>query len=441
MRKLHIGLVGFGSVGERLALYLTQEQETLIGRTQCEVVLEKIFTRSPHKIKENSAIHDSLIADSWQSIIRDEKINCIVELMGGTDVAKQYIIEALKAGKDVVTANKAVLAEHGRELWDIARKNNVCIAFEASCGGGIPIIRAITDGLIANKITAVYGVLNGSCNYILSEMDKKHKSFSEALEDAKIHGYVEADPSLDTEGIDAAHKIAIISGLVYNVKVDFVSLFKRGISDIKNSDIQFAKKLGYTTKLIAAGIDLHDSISIWVHPAFLPDTHPMSSIEGSFNAISVLGNKVGHTMYVGKGAGGDATASAVIADLVSIANGTSKIIFNSNTLWPDKNSASLQSDMNAFVCPIYIRLFIKDEIGILSKVATILAKNDISIARVLQEDFPHSEYVDRAGLATLIIITHRTQWSNIEKAKKELLQLVVVQGSFASYPIIEEIEG
>ena len=440
MRKLHIGLIGFGSVGKELAIYLTKEQNTLIGRTQCKIVLEKIFTRSPHKIKECGITDSLLIAHSFQDLINNDKINCIVELMGGTVTAKQYIIKALEAGKDVVTANKAVLAEHGRELWSIARQHNVCIAFEASCGGGIPIIRAITDGLIANKITAVYGVLNGSCNYILSEMDKKHKSFVEALEDAKQHGYVETDPSLDTEGIDAAHKIAIISGLVYDIKIDFRSLFKKGISDISNSDIQFAKKLGYTTKLIAAGIDMHDSISVWVHPAFLPNIHPMSSIEGSFNAISVLGNKVGHTMYVGKGAGGEATASAVIADLVSVANGTNSIIFNSNTLWPDKNTVLLQSDINAFACPVYIRLFVKDEVGVLSEIANILAKHDISIARVLQEYFPHSEYVEQKGLATLIIITHHTKWNNVEKAKKELVQLTTVQGSLASYPIIEDIK-
>lgn len=438
MSTLHVALLGFGAVGKELALYLAKEQHILRSRTRSAIKLEKIFTRSPQKILD-AKLDQSLIAGSWEELIEDSTINCIVELIGGTGIAKTCIEAALKAGKNVVTANKAILAEHGSQLWSLARKHKACIAFEASCGGGIPIIRALTDGLIANEIHSILGVLNGSCNFILSEMDSKKISFKQALNKAAEQGMVEADPALDIEGIDAAHKIAIMSGLAYNIAIDFQNLPCKGVSDIEPIDIQFGKKLGYRTKLIAASVMLNNTVCAWVHPAFLPFSHPLAAIEGPFNAIRVQGHKVGSTLYSGKGAGGEATASAVVSDLVSLANGTCQAVFNSAAIWPDINSSIQQSGMSSFPCPAYLRFFVKDELGVLAKIAQILAQHSISIARVMQEDYPHSEYITQ-GLATLIIITHDTCWSNVAAAVQEAEQLSELQSSAAAYPILEDIE-
>ncbi len=453
MKHFTVALLGFGSVGKQLALYLVNEQKTLESRTDCKMTLKKILTRTPHKVT-NAGLDDTILAASWQSILDDPEIDCVIELVGGTTTAKDFITDSLNAGKHVITANKAVLAEHGPELWGLARKNNLCIAFEASCGGGIPIIRALTDGLIANKISAILGVLNGTCNFILTEMEKKKISFDAALEKANSLGMVEADPSLDIEGIDAAHKIAIMAGLAYNTKIDFHALSCKGINEVQTEDIQFGKKLGYKLKLLAMAKEDNEKVSVWVHPAFLIENHPLSAVEGPFNAISVLGHIVGHSMYLGRGAGGKATSSAVIADAVSIANESHEKIFASNVIWPDKNSKDLQASMDVFVAPAYIRLFVKDEIGMLATISRILAKNGISIARALQEDRPQSDresayesghqsdrQSDRApGSTSLIVITHEIQWSSIKKAKAEIDLLKELRSPSVIYPIIKEIE-
>lgn len=444
--NIKIALFGFGDVGSTTAEYLIKQQANLLyreetHRTNTNLKLEAVFTRSPKKITA-AGLPSSIIHSDWKQIINNKEINCIVELMGGIEFPKLIIIEALKAGKYVVSANKALLAHHGAELLSIARTHNTCIAFEASCGGGIPIIKALTEGLTANKHSALYGVMNGTCNFILTEMKQNKLSFDDALKSAMRLGLAEADPSLDIDGLDAGHKIAILSSLAFKKTIVFDNIPIVGISEIQNKDIYFASKLHYTMKLIAASMIINHKLSIWVHPAFLPQHHPMTSVEGSFNAISTISNEVGHTLYYGRGAGGKPTNSAIIADLISIANGTYQTIFDNICNWTLSNNPSLtQTGIESLQSEVYIRVQVQDNSGTLNKITAVLADHNISIARVLQEDSPHSPFESNQdgsniNTAELIIITHIASFGAVQKACTLIATLEVILDTPSIYPII-----
>ena len=265
---MNIGLFGCGSVGRETARYLLNKQDILAGRTRCVPRLYALYTRRAEKARE-IGVPKVCITENWRSIVDDASVDCIVELMGGIDFAREVILAALRRKKHVITANKALLAYHGAELLRTAREYGVNLAFEASCGGGIPIVRSLTDGLIANDISALYGVLNGTCNFILTEMEEKNINFRDALEKAKNLGFAEADPSLDIDGFDAGHKIAILSTLSFNTTIEMDDISIKGIREVENVDLYFAKRLGYTMKLIAAAIQGKGFVSVWVHPYIL----------------------------------------------------------------------------------------------------------------------------------------------------------------------------
>ncbi len=434
---MNIGLFGCGSVGSETARYLLHKQDILKTRTHCVPQLCAVYTHSIEKAKK-IAIPEKYILEDWLTIIKNPDIDCIVELMGDVEFAREVIQTALKKKKHVVTANKALLAHHGTELLQIARTNGVSIAFEASCGGGIPIVRALTDGLIANDISALYGVLNGTCNFILTEMEEKKISFQDALEEAQKLGLAEADPTLDICGFDSGHKIAILSTLSYNTKIEMNDIPIKGIREVENADLFFAKTLGYTMKLIAAAIQNDDSVSVWVHPVFLLCTNPMASLQGAFNAISAVGSETGQTLYIGRGAGGQATTSAIIADIVSIANGSAEKTYNSICMRSDINTRNAQTDMLPLKTSAYLRLAVDDVIGVLARVASVLNKHHISIQRVLQEDIPHTpKKFQKHENVALIIITHVAQWKNIIHACKDCAALENVKEKPVAYPILE----
>ena len=443
---IYIGLLGFGTVGATVAEYLTQKQFHLQKQTNNTIELCSIYTRTQQKV-HNAKLGDYLVEDV-QSIIQNKKINCVVELMGGIDGVKEIIILALRAKKHIITANKALLAHHGKELLDIAKENNVTIAFEASCAGGIPIIKTLTEGLSANQHLAIYGVMNGTCNFILTEMDKKGVSFEEALGTAQELGFSEADPTLDIDGFDAAHKIVILSSLGFNINVSINKVPIIGISKVQNKDIHFGKQLSYTMKLVAAGIlehsgtSVHNGLSIWVHPVFLPNNHPMTHIEASFNGISIIGDEVGHTFHYGRGAGSKPTNSAVISDVIALSNESYPIIFDGIVSSYSSQSPLQQTGIAQLQSSGYIRVLVHDNPGTLAKISHIFLHHSISIARVLQEDVMHipshlQAHVLQESLAELIIITHSTLFSNIQNAAKDinLLQEVIDEASI--YPIIE----
>ncbi len=439
---MNVALFGFGTVGCSTAYYLYKKKNILKSRTSCDIVLTHIYTRTPQKILK-AGLPKKVICNDWEEIINNKNIDCIIELMGDDQFSYKIISNALKNKKHVVTANKALLARRGSQLWDLAQKHGVSLAVEASCGAGIPVIRAITDGLIANTISAIYGVLNGTCNFILTEMEKKQISFKDALRNAQKIGLAESNPSLDIDGFDTGHKIAIMSTFSFNTKISMNTIPIRGISDIKNIDILYGKMLGYTIKLIAAAIQLNKtSISIWVHPVFIDKHNPIAKIEGPFNAISIVGNEIGPTMYYGRGAGGDATSSAIIADIVSISNGSNAAIYNTIKMRTDKNNHLLQQNMGGFITPAYIRFTVQDKPGILAKITHIFAFYSISIARILQEDYPHTPLstkessLQTSGNVELIIITHTHKWKIITEACNKISRISSIQHSFTLYPIL-----
>ena len=330
-----IALVGCGTVGGATAVLLTRDREHLAQRTGAQLDLKYIVDRDFARAQK-LRLPEPLFEPNLEKALSDPMVTVIVELVGGTTIARDIIKKALEAKKHVVTANKALLAHYGAELMGIARENGVSISFEASCAGGVPIIRALSDGLIANRIDAVYGIVNGTCNYILTEMIQKGQSYEDALRAAQSSGLAEADPRLDVSGTDSAHKLAILAALAFGRRIDFEKIPVQGIDNLDLIDVTFGQELGYVVKLLAIAQRFEGGLSLRVRPSFITREHPLAWVSGPFNAVSVYGHAVGHTMYYGRGAGGTPTASAIIADIVSIALGSAPRAFHDLHIWPDR---------------------------------------------------------------------------------------------------------
>jgi len=339
----------------------------------------------------------------------------------------------LAAGKHVVTANKALLAEHGAELFAAARKAKKCIAFEASCAGGIPIVLALRTGLAANRINAIYGILNGTCNYILTNMTKNNLDFGEALSQAQEKGYAEADPTLDINGADSAHKLAILAGLAFGCEIKLEDISIEGIEGISIDDIRNGQEMGYVLKLLAIGErDDQGRISLRVHPAFLHSDNPLARVEGPFNAISVFAHAVGHTMYYGRGAGMMPTASAVVADIIETATGNSKRVFDNLLLLPRAKTEPLINDIGSLNSRFYIRIMAKDQPGVFAKYGRILGDHRISISGALQHEGSGPD-----NTVPVVITTHPTKQENMSAALEELGRLEVVGGKPVCIRIVD----
>jgi len=349
-----VGLVGFGTVGTGVAKLIIEDADSITAKTGLRLELAcvvDIDTKSDRPVK----LPDGILTDDLNRLLDDDTIQIGVEMVGGTDTAKQVQLKMLEAGKDVVTANKALLAEHGNELYRAAHKNNRCIAFEASCAGGIPIISAIRTGLAANNITAMYGIVNGTCNYILSNMTSQNEGFSEALTQAQEKGYAEADPTLDISGGDSAHKLAILSSIAFGYEIKLDDIFVEGIEAVSKDDIRYGGEMGYCLKLLAIAERTEDrgqrteereqtltsGISLRVHPSFIAEDNPLARVEGPFNAVSIFGSAVGQLMYYGRGAGMMPTASAVVADIIDVALGNSATTFRHLNLRPRSQTVPL----------------------------------------------------------------------------------------------------
>ncbi|MBE7420794.1 MAG: homoserine dehydrogenase [Ideonella sp.] len=408
-----VGLIGCGVVGQGVARLIASEAEEIARKTGVKLELARVADKDPSQPRKAGVPDDRVTTDAAE-LIADPSLQAIVELVGGTGIAREFVLQAFKAGKDVVTANKALLAKHGREIYKTARDNGRCIAFEASCGGGIPLILPLRTGLVANRVTALYGILNGTCNYILSEMDQKGKSYAVALKEAQEAGYAELDPTLDVSGGDTAHKLAVLASLAFGADVDLAKLHVEGIDQLDAADLAAGRELGYVCKLLGIAQNGEDGLSLRVHPSFVHDRHPLAGTSGSFNAISVYGNWVGHTLYYGRGAGSKPTASAVVADLVDITrlhtadpdHRVPHLAFQ-----PDALAATPILPMDEVVTAYYLRLRVADQTGVLSRITTILAEHDISIDAVLQRESAHGE-----GQTDLIILTHDTREGRMNQA-------------------------
>ena len=342
--------------------------------------------------------------------------------MGGTTVAKEIHLRALRAGKHVVTANKALLAEHGRAIYAAAIEADKSIGFEASCCGGIPIVLALRTGLIANRIEGLYGILNGTCNYILSQMTRSGADFKSVLADAQAKGYAEADPTLDINGTDTAHKLAILGGIAFGGQIRMDDIYIEGIEHIDIEDIHNAREMGYVIKLLAIGEQAADgSVSLRVHPSLIHASTPLAAVSGPFNAVSVSGHSVGKTMYYGRGAGMMATASAVIADLIEIALGNSRRAFRTMPMVTGAGQALSIRKIHNIECRFYIRLMAKDEPGVVAKYGKILANHKISIRGAIQHEGRGPD-----NTVPVVITTHPTLEQNMFNALDELARLKVI---------------
>lgn len=413
-QKIKIGLAGFGTVGGGVWKHLLANASLMACRTGFEFEISKIAVRSREKALAQG-VPASLLTTNWIELVQDPEISVIVELMGGTTDARALIISALQAGKHVVTANKALLCSHGSELTEIACNEKRHLLFEASVAGGIPIVKALREGLIANRILSLHGIINGTCNYILTQMRDRNEAFSAVLEEAKRLGYAEADDRLDVDGHDTAHKAAVLAALAYGYWIP--ELYTEGIRHVEQQDLNYARQLGYELKLLAIiKHDDGDQIEARVHPTLVPLRHVLASINGVYNAISVRGDVVGDTLFYGRGAGADATASAVLSDIAEIVRNPQATCQLSTPL------STRVKPMDEVVSRYYLRLMVLDQPGVLAQVATVLGKRGIGISSVIQPEVKAGESVP------LIILLHDAQEKQFHAARTEIEKLEVIKG-------------
>ena len=431
-KSVRVGLVGFGTVGSGVAKLILEDADLIAAKTGLNLQLAcvvDIDTKSPRPV----TLPEGILTDDLNKLLNDDSIQIGIEMIGGTDIAKQVQLKILEAGKDVVTANKALLAEHGNELYRAARENNRCIAFEASCAGGIPIVSAIRTGLAANNITAMYGIVNGTCNYILSNMTSKGERFSDALSQAQQKGYAEADPTLDISGGDSAHKLAILSSIAFGYEITLEDIFVEGIDKISRDDIRNGGEMGYCLKLLAIGQkDEQGKISLRVHPSFIAKDNPLARVNGSFNAVSIFGSSVGQVMYYGRGAGMMPTASAVVADIIDVALGNSATTFHHLNLQSRDKTIPLIEQIGNLVSRFYIRIMCKDQPGVIAKWSKVLAEHHISISGALQH-----EGIGPDNTVPVVITTHPTPEKNVKAALEDMEKLDVIGGKPVCIRIVD----
>jgi homoserine dehydrogenase len=431
-KNVKVGLVGFGTVGCGVAKLILKEADSIAAKTGLRLELACVVdvdTQSPRQVK----LPEGILTDDLNKLLDDDTIQIGVELVGGTDTARDIQLKMLEAGKDVVTANKALLAEHGNELYKAAHKNDRCIAFEASCGGGIPIVSGIRTGLTANNITAMYGIVNGTCNYILSNMTAKGEDFSAALAEAQNKGYAEADPTLDISSGDSAHKLAILASIVFGYEVTLDDIYVEGIEAVSKDDIRYGGEMGYVLKLLAIGQkDKNNRISLRVHPSFIARDNSLARVDGPFNAVSIFGSAVGHVMYYGRGAGMMPTASAVVTDIIDVALGNSATTFRHLHLRSRSEAEALIEKIGDSVSRFYIRVMCKDQAGVMASWSKILGDHDISMSGALQHEGTGPD-----NTVPVVITTHPAQQKNVTAALKEIEALDVIGGKPVCIRIVD----
>ncbi len=433
MRDIQVGLIGFGTIGSGVAKVIMGNQGVIEQRLGGKLKLKWIADRDIGADRFKG-IDKAILTSDVDKVLSDPEVDVIVELIGGYTPAKEFILKAIKNGKHVVTANKALLSKDGREIFSAAVEAGVDFGFEASVGGGIPIIRAMREGFTANRFLSFVGIMNGTCNYILSKMSDEGLGFEEVLKEAQAKGYAEANPHFDIEGIDSAHKIAILASIAYGGYVDINKVYTEGISNIAPVDIVFAREFGYRIKLLAIAKESNGEIEVRVHPTMIPDNNPMSSVNGVLNAIEVKGDMVGNTIHVGSGAGSLPTASAVVGDIIEIGR---NIIYGGVgrvkplSYIPAALSEVKVKDIEEIDSAYYLRFSVIDKPNVLSKLSGILGGCSISIASVIQKGR------NKQGMVPLVIMTHLSKERDIRKAVSEIDLLDVVLAKTA----IIRIEG
>jgi len=422
-KSINVGIIGFGTVGTGTARILIENAEIIRRRLGAPVVLKMI---SDLDVKRDRGINlgEVKLTSDVKDIINNPGIDIVVELIGGYKPAKEFILEAIKNKKHVVTANKALLAVHGEEIYAAAEKTGVTVGYEASVAGGIPILAAVRNGLAANNIKSIYGIVNGTCNYILTLMTSAGRKFDEVLKEAQAKGYAEADPTFDIEGIDSAHKLAVLTMLAFGTPVRFDDIYTEGISKITPLDIDFARDLGYKIKLLAITKMVNDEIEARVHPTMLPETYPIATVDGVFNALSVVGDAVGSTMFYGRGAGDMPTGSAVVSDIIDIGRDILAGCTDRSPVTAFRERKPLRiRKMDDITSCYYLRFSVLDKPGVMSRITGVLGKNSISISSMIQK----GRKVDEA--VPVVMMSHEALERDVRKALAEIDTMDCVAGA------------
>ncbi len=428
MRKVNIAVIGFGTVGGGVVSILQKNRELIKNRAGVDINIKYVVSRN-FIDKEVEILYAQKVKD-YNIAIEDKEIDVIVELVGGIETPYDIITKSLSSGKCVVTANKALLAEKGYELFELAKSKNLTIGYEASVGGGIPIIRVLSDALVGDRITEIFGILNGTTNFILTKMYEEGKEFSDALREAQELGFAEADPSLDIDGIDTAHKIFILSQMAFNARLKFEEVYIEGIRNISQKDIVYAKELGFVIKLLGISkIDEEGNIDLRVHPSLVPFTNQLAHVGNEFNAILVNSENLSKTMYYGRGAGRYPTAVSVVADIVEVAKNLSSPQYISKMKILREKFMKPIGDV---ITRYYLRFSVIDKPGVLAAISKILGDNNISIASVIQKEVSPQEFVP------LVMITHEAKEKDMIKALSEISNLKVVKGQPVMIRIIDD---
>lgn len=427
-KEVGVGLIGFGTVGAGVYKNLIANQDLLIGRTGSSIKVKKIAVSDPTK-KREIPLPPELLASDWKEVIQDPSIDIVVELIGGTTIAKEVVEESLKQKKIVITGNKALLAEHGRDLIDLAEKENIPLYFEAAVAGGIPIIKVVGEALVGNHIESIYGIINGTSNYILTRMTEEGISYAEALQAAQDLGYAESDPTLDINGWDAAHKALVLAWLSYGNWLRPEEIYVLGIDNIDLTDVGFARELGYHIKLLSVIKPNEDgSVELRTEPTLLPKTHILAHVNGVNNALAVNGDIVGETLYYGSGAGQDATSSSVISDLADAAtNLANNMGYEGFLPRGDYGKVTAIKDTTS---QYYLRLSAQDEPGVVASVSSILSEFNIGIMSVLQPQTATGKN------ASIILMLHEATWETVETALQKIQELP----SIIDTPILHRVQ-
>ncbi|MGN0791165.1 MAG: homoserine dehydrogenase [Christensenellales bacterium] len=413
MKKIGVALLGLGTVGGGTYRILRKNHELFRKNEGLDINVLHVIERNMKRVEE-LGVDPSIVSENIDDVVNNPDISIVCEFFGGIEPAKTFLIRSLEAGKSIVTANKELFSKHWPELEAAAKRGKAGLYFEASCVGGVPVIRTICEGMQANTVLSIKGIVNGTTNYILSAMSKEGTSYADALKKAQELGYAEANPSADVDGFDATYKLSILSTLAYRKKVPVERIYREGISEISTEDIAIGGSLGYTLKLLAISKNRNGKIEARVHPAFIKNEHPLASVSGSFNAVHMVGDSVGDIMMYGRGAGDLPTGSAIVSDIVYCAKQTK------HAYLPFKNDGSSRDCdfITDFESNYYIRLTAVDKCGTLGKISTVFGKNRVGITTVLQKDT-----VGESGTADIIFVTHDTFESAVRKALKEISSL------------------
>ncbi|MEB4596046.1 homoserine dehydrogenase [Bacillus amyloliquefaciens] len=427
MESIRIGLLGLGTVGSGVVKIIQDHQDKLMHQVGCPVTIKKVLVKDIDK-KRDADLPKEVLTTEVYDVIDDPEVDVIIEVIGGVEQTKQYLLDALKAKKHVVTANKDLIAVYGSELLAAAKENGCDLYYEASVAGGIPILRTLEEGLSSDRITKMMGIVNGTTNFILTKMIKEKSPYEEVLKEAQDLGFAEADPTADVEGLDAARKMAILARLGFSMDVDLDDVKVKGISRITDEDISFSKRLGYTMKLIGIAQRDDNKIEVSVQPTLLPDHHPLSAVHNEFNAVYVYGEAVGETMFYGPGAGSMPTATSVVSDLVAVMKNM-RLGVNGNSFVAPQFERNLKQPSDIYAQQ-FLRIHVKDQVGSFSKITSAFSERGVSFEKILQ--LPIKGHDD---LAEIVIVTHHTSEEDFSDILQNLNDLEVVQEVKSTYRV------